>query len=90
MRNRGSNAGYKHYKQLIIMDRFEYRENVIHLHLPPLRGRQEDIPLLAQHFLTRYSRELERPVGGFAPEALEALSVHTWPGNVRELENIRK
>jgi sigma-54-specific transcriptional regulator len=72
------------------MDRFEYRENVIHLHLPPLRGRQEDIPLLAQHFLTRYSRELERPVGGFAPEALEALSVHTWPGNVRELENIRK
>jgi DNA-binding NtrC family response regulator len=64
-----------------------YRLNVIHLHLPPLRARQEDIPLLAQHFLTRYSRELERPVGGFAPEALEALSAHTWPGNVRELEN---
>jgi DNA-binding NtrC family response regulator len=64
-----------------------YRLNVIHLHLPPLRARQEDIPLLAQHFLTRYSRELDRPVGGFAPEALEALSAHTWPGNVRELEN---
>jgi DNA-binding NtrC family response regulator len=67
-----------------------YRLNVIHLHLPPLRARQEDIPLLAQHFLTRFSRELERPVGGFAPEALEALSVHTWPGNVRELENTMK
>jgi DNA-binding NtrC family response regulator len=67
-----------------------YRLNVIHLHLPPLRARQEDIPLLAQHFLTRYSRELERPVGGFAPEALEALSTYTWPGNVRELENTMK
>jgi DNA-binding NtrC family response regulator len=67
-----------------------YRLNVIHLHLPPLRARQDDIPLLAQHFLTRYSRELERPVGGFAPEALEALSTHKWPGNVRELENTMK
>jgi DNA-binding NtrC family response regulator len=67
-----------------------YRLNVIHLHLPPLRARQEDIPMLAQHFLTRYSRELERPVGGFATDALDALSAHTWPGNVRELENTMK
>jgi DNA-binding NtrC family response regulator len=67
-----------------------YRLNVIHLHLPPLRARQEDLPLLAQHFLTRYSRELERPVGGFVPDALDALSAHTWPGNVRELENTMK
>jgi DNA-binding NtrC family response regulator len=67
-----------------------YRLNVIHLHLPPLRARQEDIPLLAQHFLTRYSRELERPIGGFAPEALDALAAHAWPGNVRELENTIK
>jgi DNA-binding NtrC family response regulator len=67
-----------------------YRLNVIHLHLPPLRARQEDIPLLAQHFLTRYSRELERPVGGFATDALDALSAHTWPGNVRELGNTMK
>jgi DNA-binding NtrC family response regulator len=67
-----------------------YRLNVIHIHLPPLRARQEDIPLLAQHFLTRYSRELERPVGGFAPDTLDALSAHTWPGNVRELENTIK
>ncbi len=67
-----------------------YRLNVMHLHLPPLRARQEDIPLLAQHFLTRSSRELERSVGGFAPDALEALSAYTWPGNVRELENTMK
>jgi DNA-binding NtrC family response regulator len=64
-----------------------YRLNVIHLHLPPLRARREDIPLLAQFFLTRYSRELDRPVGGFAAEALDCLCAHTWPGNVRELEN---
>jgi two-component system NtrC family response regulator/two-component system nitrogen regulation response regulator GlnG len=64
-----------------------YRLNVIHLHLPPLRARREDIPLLAQHFLSRYGRELGRAVGGFAPEALRLLMEHPWPGNVRELEN---
>jgi DNA-binding NtrC family response regulator len=58
--------------------------------MTPLRARQEDIPLLAQHFLTRSSQELERSVSGFAPDALEALSAHTWPGNVRELENTMK
>ena len=67
-----------------------YRLNVIHLHLPPLRARLEDIPLLAQHFLSRYSRELERPIGGIAPDTLDALSAHSWPGNVRELENTNK
>jgi two-component system NtrC family response regulator/two-component system nitrogen regulation response regulator GlnG len=67
-----------------------YRLNVIHIHLPPLRARQEDLPLLAQHFLTRYSRELERPVGGLAAETLDSLCAHTWPGNVRELENTIK
>jgi DNA-binding NtrC family response regulator len=67
-----------------------YRLNVIHVHLPPLRARLEDIPLLAQHFLSRYSRELERPVGGIAPDTLDTLSAHSWPGNVRELENTIK
>jgi two-component system NtrC family response regulator/two-component system nitrogen regulation response regulator GlnG len=64
-----------------------YRLNVIHLHLPPLRARREDISLLALFFLTHYGRELERPVGGFTPEALDTLMDHAWPGNVRELEN---
>jgi DNA-binding NtrC family response regulator len=67
-----------------------YRLNVIHLHVPPLRARQEDIALLAQYFLTRDSRELEQPVGGFTAEALERLRAHPWPGNVRELENVIK
>jgi DNA-binding NtrC family response regulator len=57
-----------------------YRLNVIHLHLPPLRARREDISLLALFFLTRYGRELERPVGGFTPEALDTLMDHAWPG----------
>ena len=64
-----------------------YRLNVLHLHLPPLRARQEDIPVLAQVFLRRYSREMGRPVRGLTPEALERLLAHPWPGNVRELEN---
>src|SRR5919109_1905410 len=64
-----------------------YRLNVIHFHLSPLRARQEDIPLLANYFLTRSSQGLERPVGGFTAEALGRLLTHSWPGNVRELEN---
>lgn len=64
-----------------------YRLNVLHLHLPPLRARQEDIPVLAQVFLTRYSQEMGRPVRGLTPTALEQLLAYPWPGNVRELEN---
>lgn len=67
-----------------------YRLNVIHLHLPPLRARREDIVLLANYFLTCFGRELERPVGGFAPETHAQLLSHSWPGNVRELENTIK
>ncbi|MGE3540043.1 MAG: sigma-54-dependent transcriptional regulator [Candidatus Tectimicrobiota bacterium] len=67
-----------------------YRLNVLHLHLPPLRTRQEDIPVLAQAFLVRYGRELGRPVRGLTPEALERLCAYPWPGNVRELENTMK
>ncbi len=64
-----------------------YRLNVIRLTLPHLRERPEDVPLLAQHFLVRYSRKNAKTFNGFAPEALEALSGYAWPGNVRELEN---
>lgn len=64
-----------------------YRLNVLHLHLPPLRARQEDIPVLAHVFLRRYGREMGRPVRGLTPEALEQLLAHPWPGNVRELDN---
>jgi two-component system response regulator PilR (NtrC family) len=65
-----------------------YRLNVIQVHMPPLRQRPEDIPLLVDHFLRRYSAELDKRVTGIAPDALIALIGHTYPGNVRELENI--
>jgi len=64
-----------------------YRLNVIRLSVPPLKDRQEDVPLLAQHFLARFARKNAKPVTGFTAEAMDALSSHAWPGNVRELEN---
>ena len=62
-----------------------YRLNVIALHLPPLRDRREDVPLLVDHFLDTVRTEGERPV--VTSEALEILRSYGWPGNVRELEN---
>lgn len=65
-----------------------YRIHVIPIHLPPLRERQEDIPLLAQHFLQRFNREMGKNIPGFSPEAMQTLMHHRWPGNVRELANV--
>ncbi len=64
-----------------------YRLNVIHLQVPPLRERLEDIPLLAQHFLRRYATEIKKKIDSIHPKALEAMQRYFWPGNVRELEN---
>jgi two-component system response regulator PilR (NtrC family) len=64
-----------------------YRLHVIPIHLPPLRERREDIPLLVMNFLAKYSQENKRPLTGIAPEAMELLLGYHWPGNVRELEN---
>ncbi|QJA06917.1 sigma-54-dependent Fis family transcriptional regulator [Thermosulfurimonas marina] len=65
-----------------------FRLNVLSLHLPPLRERREDIPLLVQHFLHKYARKLGREEVGISPYALKALMEYDFPGNVRELENI--
>ena len=65
-----------------------YRLNVITIALPPLRKRSEDIPLLAQHFLVRYTAENDKPLVRIAPRAMELLMDYQWPGNVRELENV--
>jgi DNA-binding NtrC family response regulator len=65
-----------------------YRLNVISIDLPPLRQRKEDIPLLVQFFLQRYSQENERPMRRLTPEAMRPLLTYSWPGNVRELENV--
>ena len=65
-----------------------YRVNVIHLHLPPLRTRPEDVPVLAEHFLRRHSSRLGIPTPALDPSLLPFLSRYAWPGNVRELENV--
>jgi DNA-binding NtrC family response regulator len=64
-----------------------YRLNVIEIHLPPLRERREDIPLLVRSFITRTAREQERDEKAIEPAALSALINYSWPGNVRELQN---
>lgn len=64
-----------------------YRLNVIPIHVPPLRERREDTPLLVQHFIQKYNRKLVTGIQGIVPEALNALMKYDWPGNVRELEN---
>jgi DNA-binding NtrC family response regulator len=65
-----------------------YRINVVSIHLPPLRERSEDVPLLAQHFLARLAELEKRTPREFSREAMEVLTKHHWPGNVRELENV--
>ncbi len=65
-----------------------YRLNVITIDLPPLRRRNEDIPLLARHFLGQYARENEKALAAISPAAMELLMDYPWPGNVRELENV--
>jgi len=66
---------------------FFYRINVIMLHIPPLRNRKEDIPLLVQHFLEKYSHETTKRVDHVSRDTMEILKSYDWPGNVRELEN---
>jgi two-component system response regulator PilR (NtrC family) len=64
-----------------------YRINVIPIHLPPLRDRSEDVPLLAEHFLAKYAAQMDKPVRMISHEAQDLLTGYSWPGNVRELEN---
>ena len=65
-----------------------YRLNVVALTLPPLGERREDIPLLANHFLSKLAEKYNKPLNGFAPDALKALATAVWPGNVRQLHNV--
>jgi two-component system response regulator AtoC len=65
-----------------------YRINVIRIHVPPLRERREDVPLLAEHFLASFRRKFRKGEMRFSPEAMETLAGHDWRGNVRELENV--
>ena len=77
---------------LIEQNRFRkdlfYQLNVVHLVLPPLRERKEDIPLLFQHYLNHFNQRFDEHVEGTTPEALAALMRYDWPGNIRELRNL--
>ena len=68
-------------------DRY-YRLNVLHVHLPPLRQRTDDLPELARHFVDRTCKSFGLPPKRLTPDALRVLQAHSWPGNVRELENV--
>jgi two-component system nitrogen regulation response regulator GlnG len=67
-----------------------YRLGVFTIHLPPLRDRGDDLPVLVRHYVRRFSHELGREVREVAPEALERLAAYPWPGNVRELQSVLK
>ena len=64
-----------------------WRLNVVHVHIPPLRERSEDVPVLARQFLEKFAQSMSRRPMTFAPDALDALASYPWPGNVRELQN---
>jgi two-component system response regulator PilR (NtrC family) len=65
-----------------------YRLNVVQIDMPPLRERPEDVPMLVQHFVERFSEEYKKPLGGVTPEAMRMLRSYPFPGNVRELQNV--
>jgi len=64
-----------------------YRLNIASLYIPPLRERMEDIPILVQHFIDKYSKEYDKPTKGLSEDAMRAFMSYSWPGNIRELEN---
>ncbi len=79
-------------EQLVAQDKFRkdlyFRLNVARIHLPPLRDRREDIPLLFDHYIKQLNHRFSREVEGFGEDALDALLRYDWPGNVRELKNL--
>jgi two-component system response regulator PilR (NtrC family) len=72
----------------VLREDLYYRLNVIPIHMPPLRERLEDIPLLVAHFVARVTKDVGKSVKGISPESLAILERYHWPGNIRELENI--
>ena len=78
-------------RQMVTEGKFQedlyYRLNVIPVHIPPLRERREDIPILVEHFVRKHAQRAGKKIDGLAPGVLEALQAAEWPGNVRELEN---
>ena len=69
-------------------DDLYYRIHVVPMEVPPLRARLDDVPVLVQHFLERFSRRFRRPLPVVSAGAMSVLQRHPWPGNVRELQNL--
>jgi len=84
-------ATNRNLEQLIEEGKFRpdlyYRLNVFHIELPPLRERREDIPLLVNHFVQKFSREMNKKITRVSPASMAVLQQQQWPGNIRELEN---
>jgi DNA-binding NtrC family response regulator len=74
-------------KKGVLRQDLYYRLNVVAIHLPALRERVEDIPLLARYFLNRYRQDSGKSITGIADQAMDLLSAYSWPGNIRQLEN---
>jgi two-component system, NtrC family, response regulator PilR len=72
----------------VLREDLYYRLNVIPIHLPPLRERTQDIPILVAYFIGRIAKDVNKPVRGISPDALSVLERYHWPGNIRELENV--
>ncbi|MBJ6725129.1 sigma-54-dependent transcriptional regulator [Geomesophilobacter sediminis] len=84
-----TNADMKHaVKQGEFREDLYYRLNVVNLHLPPLRERKDDLPLLAAHFIRQQNEKFATAIKGLTPEALEAATNYHWPGNIRQLKNV--
>jgi two-component system response regulator AtoC len=85
-------ATNKNLEELVAEKKFRedlfYRLNVVSIHLPSLRERPDDIPLLADHFLRKFAAQNNKPASRISPEAMDVLIRYRWPGNVRELENV--
>ena len=77
----------KAVKEGVFREDLYYRLNVISFKMPPLRDRKEDLPLLAEHFLRRFSQETNKPIEKISRGAMDEIMLYDWPGNVRELEN---
>jgi two-component system response regulator PilR (NtrC family) len=78
----------KMVEERVFREDLYYRLNVIPIHLPLLRERRDDIPMLAEHFLVRANTHIGKAIKGISDEAMELMIGHDWPGNVRELENV--
>jgi DNA-binding NtrC family response regulator len=78
----------KMIKEEVFREDLYYRLNIVPIDLPTLKERQEDIPLLAVHFLKKYAEEMGKTIKGFTAEAMEKMMRYPWPGNIRELENV--